>query len=200
MTLRAQSAKPLVDLRTWAIASVVALSLTACASGTDSEPTSTAVAGEPTSAPVEEAPETSDEAPETSTDVVGAAVLRVDGEEFPDFAGECDISNGYGTDDVQSVDDPELKVQVAIDNTAAHPERQMNFIVYSREAASFRALDAVGEVPAGEYQGAVDSIAELSDRTPYQNTSETALLRFSGALDNGTPFELDVVCVIQNAY
>lgn len=200
MTLRAHSSMTLTDLRTWAIASVVVLGLAACASGADADPTSTDVAGEPTSAPAEEAPETPDEAPATSSDVVGAAVLRVDGEEFPDFAGECEISNGYGTDDVESVDDPELKVQVAIDNVVAHPERQMNFIVLSRETVNFRDMGAGEEAPAGRFKATIDSVTQIGDRSPYQDSSETALVRFSGVLEDDRPYELDVVCVIQNAF
>ncbi len=130
---------------------------------------------------------------------VGSAVVRVDGVEYSDFEGECDISRGYGAEDVGQLSTPGFEVLVGIDNVEAHPDAQMSLTVFGEESFDLRDLVNRPDTTGLADSGTLDSISEIGDRVS-EGTRDHVMVRFAGTLDDGTYVEADVHCELQNAY
>lgn len=133
----------------------------------------------------------------TSEDV-GNATLRVNGVEFPDFTGDCEISRGYVKEDVGDLNTGDIESIIGIDNVKAHADNAMNYVALNEE--SFRFRDQVGAAGVGtSAQGAITSLTELGPRTA-DGSRDIVEVRFAGAFEDGTAIDADVVCELQNAF
>lgn len=133
-----------------------------------------------------------------STDDVGNATLRIDGVEFPDFTGDCDISRQSGKEDVGDLTMPGLFMIIALDNVKAHEEMSMNLI--SVADTGFRFGDLVEAAGVGSpAKGELAPQSELGPRTA-DGSRDIVEVRFAGAFEDGTPIEADIVCELQNAF
>lgn len=184
-----------------AVVLAVMASLGACSSSADDEPAGDAVA-EPTTDE-----ETLSDDPDGATDDrgasagdVGNATLRIGGVEFPDFVGSCDLGLRSQEDvgDLSTLALSDLTTVIGIDNVEAHPETMMNFTAVG--AARFRFRDQADAAGAGTTaKGEITALTELGPRTA-SGSRDIVEVRFAGALEDGTSFEADVVCEIQNAF
>jgi hypothetical protein len=180
------------------------LAITACAPA-DEDPTATDPGTDiaATSAPTDESAAPADQgeepaAPAAPVEDVGNGVVRVAGAEYPDFEGECDISNGFGGEDVGELS-TDLNFLVGIDNTVAYPDAPISFVVLGADSILFRDLSGRPETAGLPEGGTVDSLTEVSDRVA-DGSRDIVTVRFAGTLDDGTAIEADVVCKIQNAF
>ncbi|GIG55017.1 hypothetical protein [Demequina activiva] len=192
-----------------ALALLGSVTLTGCAAGDEgSEPVDPAE-NEVTAdvAPTDEGGEAADSAEaeaeeepvEEPADLPDGGVLRVDGVESPDFEGECDINRNNGREDVGSLEEPGLKVLVALSNSEANPEGPMIYTALAEDTFTLR--DAVNRPGASsaDNRGTLESITELGERSP-DGSRELVLVRFAGTLSGGSAVEADVVCELQNAF
>ncbi|MBH0115251.1 hypothetical protein I6E52_00140 [Salinibacterium sp. NG253] len=133
-----------------------------------------------------------------STDDVGNATLRINGVEFPDFTGDCEISRGFGTEDVGDLNDGDIVTIIGIDNVDAHEDMLMNYIALNEESFRFRDQEAAAGV-GNNANGTISTLTEISERTP-DGSRDIVEVRFAGAFEDGTPIEADVVCELQNKF
>ncbi|MBH0083709.1 hypothetical protein [Salinibacterium sp. SWN167] len=133
-----------------------------------------------------------------STDDVGNATLRINGVEFPDFTGDCEINRGNGSEDVGDLNDGDIVTIIGIDNVDAHEDMLMNYIALNEESFRFRDQEAAAGV-GNNADGTISRLSEISARTA-DGSRDIVEVRFAGAFEDGTPIEADVVCELQNAF
>jgi hypothetical protein len=146
--------------------------------------------------------ETTEDAPDAgsyTSDDVGSATLHVDGVEFPDFVGDCEISRQNGKEDVGDLNDGDIVTIIAIDNVAAHEESSMNYVALNEESFTFR--DPLGAAGVGgpSAKGEITAITELGPRSA-DGSRDIVQVRFAGVLEDGTTVDADIVCELQNAF
>ncbi|GAA3622904.1 hypothetical protein GCM10022200_01360 [Microbacterium awajiense] len=191
--------------RAWGAGLALALvaGLAACSSSADTEP----AGGEPTSVTDAgtEGAEASDDGAVTTgagaytSDDVGNATLFVDGVEFPDFTGDCEISRQNGKEDVGDLNEGDIVLVVGIDNIAAHEDSAMNYVALNEETFTFRDLAGAAGVGGSSADGIIDTLTELGPRSA-DGSRDIVLVRLAGFLDDGTAVDADVVCELQNAF
>ncbi|WP_152650270.1 hypothetical protein [Demequina aestuarii] len=185
--------------------------LAACSAAADVEPTHAdalpvdSTGDSPDPQPVESAGvEATDEVPDAggyTSDDVGDATLRVNGVEFPDFTGDCEISREAGSKDVGDLTEGDIQVIVGIDNVVAQEgqdEAFMNYTAINEESFRFGDLAGVSGVDTPA-RGEITTIKELGPRTA-EGSRDIVEVRFSGVVEDGTTLEADVVCELQNAF
>lgn len=191
--------------RAWAagLALVALAGLTACSPAAETEP----AAGEPTSASEfdEDVPDadggddgTGGAGAHTSDDV-GTATVFVDGVEFPDFTGDCEISRQNGKEDVGDLNEGDIVLVVGIDNVAAHEDSAMNYIAINEESFTFRDHAGVTGVAGPSAKGTIETLTELGPRAA-DGSRDIVQVRLGGVLEDGTTLDADVVCELQNAF
>ncbi len=160
----------------------------------DAEP----AADEPAEAPADDG--SSDNASDDSdsgggdagaTDTIGNGVLRIDGVESTGFSGDCEISRGFGGEDVGDVSVEGLSVIVAIDNVdESNPdiENDLNFVMINER--QFRVINEGGDI---------ESITEIGSRSS-DGSRDYVTIRFAGTLNDGRAVEADVYCELQNQF
>lgn len=178
---------------------LASVALVASACGSSDADTDDAEAPAATSPISEPSAETTDDAaaPEETTAAapsgeVGAAVVTVDGVEYPNFAGSCSVSRGLDPDTylpvpVGDLSEPGLNVVVGIDNVASGPDVEANFVMVGSEA--FRMVGVGGD-------GTIDSIAYVSGPPPESESVEVAQVAFAGTTDDGVAVVAEVFCEI----
>jgi len=182
-----------------AIVLAVSATLAACSPATD-EPADSATTEESTTDETTGDEGTPDE-PATgglSTDDVGNATLRINGVEFPDFTGDCEISRGNGSEDVGDLNEGDIVTIIGIDNVDTHEDMLMNYIALNEESFRFRDQEAAAGV-GNNANGTISTLTEISPRTA-DGSRDIVEVRFAGAFEDGTPLEADVVCELQNAF
>gem|GEM_PF-1015079 len=183
-----------------AVVVVLASTLAACSPATESEPGDSG-AQPATTADESTGDEGTSDAPAAggfTSDDVGNATLRIDGVEFPDFAGDCEISRGNGKEDVGDLNTGDIVTIIAIDNVTAHEDQSMNYIALNEE--SFRFRDLTGAAGVGNNAaGDITTLKELGPRTA-DGSRDIVEVRFAGTFEDGTAIEADVVCELQNAF
>ncbi|WP_430869168.1 hypothetical protein [Demequina aurantiaca] len=167
----------------------------AVAAGTDATEESDAA----TEGSVEESSPDAPDAGAYTSDDVGNGTLHVDGVEFPDFTGDCEISRQNGKEDVGDLNEGDIVTIIAIDNVKAHEDSSMNYVALNEE--SFRFSDPMGAAGVGgpTARGEITSLTELGPRTA-DGSRDIVEVRFAGALEDGTTVDADVVCELQNAF
>ncbi|MBH0099346.1 hypothetical protein I6E68_09360 [Salinibacterium sp. NSLL150] len=194
---------PLSWVRTARVAAfvvAVTATLAACSPAAD-EPADSATTEETTTADETTGDEGTPDEPAAdgyTSDDVGNATLRIDGVEFPDFTGECDISRQAGKEVVGDLSEPGLFMIIALDNVKAHEEMSMNLV--SIADGGFRFGDLVEAAGVGSpAKGELTPQSELGPRTA-DGSRDIVELRFAGAFEDSTPIEADIVCELQNAF
>lgn len=134
-----------------------------------------------------------------SPDDVGNATLHINGVEFPDFTGDCEISRGFGTEDIGDLNEGDISAIIGIDNVKAHEDIAMNYVAISEERFRFRDLTGAAGVDGSPATGEITLMTELGPRTP-DGSRDIVEVRFSGVLEDGTELDADVVCELQNKY
>ncbi|MEV8254248.1 hypothetical protein AB0O95_09815 [Rhodoglobus sp. NPDC076762] len=180
-----------------AIVLAVSATLAACSPAAD-EPADSATTEESTTDETTGDEETPAEpaAGGLSSDDVGNATLRINGVEFPDFTGDCDISRQAGSEDVGDLTMPGLFMILALDNVKAHEEMSMNLV--SVADGGFRFGDLTGAAGVGSpAKGQLTPQSELGART-VDGSRDIVEVRWAGEFEDGTPIEADVVCELQN--
>ncbi|MEL0627096.1 hypothetical protein V6245_09080 [Salinibacterium amurskyense] len=179
---------------------VLAVSATLAACSPAAEPADSATTEESTTDETTDDEGTPDEpaAGGLSTDDVGNATLRINGVEFPDFTGDCEISRGFGSEDVGDLNEGDIVTIIGIDNVDAHEDMLMNYIALNEESFRFRDQEAAAGV-GNNANGTISTLTELSPRTA-DGSRDIVEVRFAGAFEDGTPIEADVVCELQNAF
>lgn len=125
----------------------------------------------------------------------GSGTLWVDGVQFDNFRGSCDISRRNGAEDLGELSNPEgLKMLVGIDNVDARSGDDMSFKVTSDSIMKFRS----GLTP--EQRGTITSVAFESQPTPKGKSTMLALVSFTGSTPSGTSVKAHIVCELQNKY
>ncbi len=142
-----------------------------------------------------------DEAPDAggpSPDDVGNATLYVNGAEFTDFTGDCEISREHGKKDVGNLNEGDISAIIAIDNVKAHEDIAMNYVAINEE--SFRFRDLVGA--AGVDTPAKGEIVTMTEQGPRgtDGSRDIVEVRFAGVLEDGSEVNADVICELQNAF
>lgn len=134
-----------------------------------------------------------------SSDDVGNASLTVNGVEFLDFVGDCEITRETGKKDVGDLNEGDITTIIAIDNVAAHEESSMSYVAISEESFTFR--DPVGAAGVGgpRAKGEITTMTELGPRTA-DGSRDIVEVRFAGVLEDGTTVDADIVCELQNAF
>lgn len=152
--------------------------------GDSNSPDETPPDGE-TSAPTNE-----EHSSEYTYDDVGSGLVRVDGVEYSNFLGSCNVHRGFGENfvpiPVGDLSDPDLSVLVGIDNLESKPEMKFNFTIVGGE--TFRMSGFGGD-------GTIDNIAYLSDMS-HSGSVSMALVAFSGTTKDGVPVVAEIVCEI----
>lgn len=192
--------------RAWGVGLALALvaGLAACAPSADTEraadePTSvTEDAAESSEAADNDAGATDDSGSYTSDDV-GNATLFVDGVEYPDFTGDCEISRQNGKEDVGDLNEGDIVLIIGIDNVAAHEDSAMNYVALDEDGFTFRDLAGAAGVAEASADGTIDTLTELGPRSA-DGSRDIVLVRLAGVLDDGTALDADVVCELQNAF
>ncbi|MBH0024404.1 hypothetical protein [Salinibacterium sp. SWN248] len=180
---------------------VLAISATLAACSPAADPADSTTTEETTTADETTGDEETTEEPATgglSTDDVGNATLRINGVEFPDFTGDCEISRGFGAEDVGDLNDGDIVTIIGIDNVDAHEDMLMNYIALNEESFRFRDQEAAAGV-GNNANGTISTLTEISERTP-DGSRDIVEVRFAGAFEDGTPIEADVVCELQNKF
>ncbi len=186
----------------WLAAGALAITATlaACAPSSDEAPTSAASEAADTTDGTTTDDGTSDsDAGGFTSDDVGNATLRVDGVEFPDFTGDCEISRENGKFDVGDLNDGDIVTIIGIDNVKAHEDEAMNYVALNEESFTFRDLTGAAGVSGPSAKGVITSLPELGPRTP-DGSRDIVEVRFAGMLDAGTTLDANVVCELQNAF
>ncbi|MBH0108584.1 hypothetical protein I6E81_00200 [Salinibacterium sp. NG22] len=193
---------PLSWVRTARVAAiVVAVTATLAACSPAAEPADSATSEETTTTDETVGDEETTEEPATgglSTDDVGNATLRINGIEFPDFTGDCEITRGFGTEDVGDLNDGDIVTIIGIDNVDTHEDMLMNYIALDEESFRFRDQEAAAGV-GNNTNGTISTLTEISARTA-DGSRDIVEVRFAGAFEDGTPIEADIVCELQNAF
>lgn len=190
--------------RTLIVATVFTLTtaLAGCSSSADQTPTSVASTDDAAaSAPSADDADPAQE-PESGTygpDDVGTATLYVNGVEFPDFEGDCEISRQNGKEDVGDLNDGDIVTIIGIDNVKAHEDSAINYVALNEERFTLR--DPLGAAGVGgpSAKGEITTLTELGPRTA-EGSRDIVEVRFAGLLDDGTTVDADVVCELQNAF
>lgn len=133
-----------------------------------------------------------------SSDDVGNVTLRINGVEFADFTGNCEISRLAGKEDVGDLNEGDISAIIAVDNVKAHEDMLMNYIATSEERFRFRDQEAAAGVGSSA-KGTISTLTELGPRTA-DGSRDIVEVRFAGAFEDGTAIEADVVCELQNAF
>ncbi len=126
-----------------------------------------------------------------TTEDSGTGLVRVDGVEYPGFAGDCFVHRGldpesYAPVPVGDLATPGLTVVVGIDNVASAPAVDANFIMTSETAFSMVGIGG---------PGTIDSISYVGPQTPF-GAVDLALVAFSGTTDDGAQIVAEVVCEV----
>lgn len=129
-----------------------------------------------------------------SEDEVGNGVVEVDGEVFEGFVGDCEISRGFGTEDVGDLSDPGLSVIIGIDNVDSEPEQLINFVVLNEDAFRMSTQGSGSNVP-----GVLESVNEVGPRTA-SGSRDIVTVEFSGPRDDGAAVTAQIVCELQNEF
>ncbi|WP_152649261.1 hypothetical protein [Demequina flava] len=200
------------QLRVSAIAAVAVALVAACSTSEGTDPTSAEAepSGASGSATVAESPspvqdlddadneDTAESVSYVSEDV-GTASLHVDGVEFSDFLGDCEISRNNGAEDVGDLNEGDIVTVIAIDNVAAHEDIAMNYVAINKEEFTFRDLMGAAGVDDPTADGVITTLTELGPRTA-DGSRDIVEVRFAGILEDGTTVDADIVCELQNAF
>ncbi|MBH0009561.1 hypothetical protein ESZ53_01565 [Salinibacterium sp. UTAS2018] len=188
-------------VRVAAVVLAITATLAACSTSTDDDLTDTGTTDDSSTAEETAGDEAAPDEPAAgglTSDDVGNATVIVNGVEFPDFTGDCEISRLGGKEDVGDLSMPGIFTIVGIDNVKAHEDEAMNFVAINE--SQFRFNDLVGaagvETPA---RGDIASLTELGSRTA-DGSRDLVEVRFAGTFEDGTPIEVDIVCELQNAF
>ena len=122
-------------------------------------------------------------------DDVGTGVLRIDGVDFADMRGDCEISRSFGSEDVGDVSAPGKSVIVGVDNVEAAGDDAVNFIMINETSFRVRNTD----------QGTIDTIDEIGVRTS-NGSIDYATVVFAGTLEDGQSVVAELVCELQNQF
>ena len=125
--------------------------------------------------------------------------MFVDGVEFPDFTGDCEISRQNGKEDVGDLNEGDIVLVVGIDNVAAHEDSAMNYIAINEESFTFRDHAGVTGVAGPSAKGTIETLTELGPRAA-DGSRDIVQVRLGGVLEDGTTLDADVVCELQNAF
>ncbi|WP_152649872.1 hypothetical protein [Demequina oxidasica] len=132
-------------------------------------------------------------------DDVGNATLYVDGVEFNDFTGDCEISREHGKKDVGDLNEGDISAIIAIDNVKAHEDMAMNYVAINEERFRFGdPLEAAG-VGGPRNKGEILTMTEKGPRGA-DGSRDIVEVRFAGVLEDGTEINADVICELQNAF
>lgn len=185
--------------RVAAVVVAIVAALAACSPSGDDEPASSGT--QPAAAEGENTGEENTGTPDTggyTSDDVGNGTLRVNGVEFPDFTGDCEISRENGKQDVGDLNVGDIVAIIGIDNVTAHEDMAMNYTALNEERFTFR--DSVGAAGVGDSaKGDITTLTELGPRTA-DGSRDIVEVRFAGVLDDGTTVDADVVCELQNTF
>ena len=189
--------------RAAALALAVAATLAACSPAAEDEPANhdtepAEIAEDTTDDGAEEAPD----AGGYTSDDLGNATIRVNGTEFPDFTGDCEITRNSGAEDVGDLNEGDITMIIGIDNVVAQEEQGtedfMNYRAISEE--SFRFADLAGasgvDTPA---TGEITTLTELSPRSA-DGSRDIVQIRVAGVVEDSSPLEVDIVCELQNQF
>ncbi len=125
----------------------------------------------------------------------GNGTLWVDGVQFANFRGSCDIARQNGAEDLGELSNPAgLKMLAGIDNVDAASGDDMSFKVTSDSIMKFRR----GLTP--ERRGTITRVALESEPARKSESTMLALVSFTGATLSGTSVEAHIVCELQNKY
>lgn len=207
------------DSRYWArksgaaaVVLTLAATLAACSASSeagpadsDAQPTAPAIATTPGPSAADQGVDESDTPQESvnagnyTSDDVGNATLHVDGVEFPDFTGGCEISRQNGKEDVGDLSEGDIVTIIGIDNVQAHEDIAMNYVALDDETFMFRDLVGASGLEEPSAKGQITSLTELGPRTA-DGSRDIVEVRFAGVLEGGTTLDADVVCELQNAF